>query len=75
VRVASPSSSTPRRELDAGDATSARSAAGTRDCETCGERIPAEERASAPLAQRCLRCSEGMAHARLAGRSPYCNLK
>ena len=45
------------------------------DCDSCGERIAPDERAASPLALRCVACSQGLAHAALSRRSPFCNLR
>ena len=45
------------------------------DCEICGERIAPDERVASPLSLHCVACRQGLAHAALNHRSPYCNLR
>jgi RNA polymerase-binding transcription factor DksA len=64
--------------LDAVDRTDARHAvaralhgAGPLECDTCGETIPPDERASAPKAEQCAACRAALALPLLSLRSRF----
>lgn len=50
-------------------------AAGPEDCDTCGESIPPDERASAPHKLRCAACQAALRVELDSYRSPLCQMR